>query len=48
MNLTQWQGESDTLTPVSQDEAIDLYERTFREHVVDYTEAFPGVTVEEA
>ena len=28
VNLSQWQGEQDTLTPVSQDDAIDLFERT--------------------
>lgn len=46
--LTMWQGEKDTLTPVSQDEAITLYEGRLSEHEVDYEEAFPGVDVEEA
>jgi len=45
---SMWQGESDTLTPVSQDEAIELYEGALREHEVAYAEAFPDVTVEEA
>jgi hypothetical protein len=46
--LSQWQGEHDTLNPISQDEAIDLFERTLSEHAVTYAEAFPGVKVEEA
>jgi hypothetical protein len=48
VNLTQWQGERDTLIPVSQDEAIELYEGTLTEHAVKYSEAFPGVEVVEA
>jgi hypothetical protein len=48
VNLTQWQGERDTLIPISQDEAIELYEGTLSEHAVTYTEAFPGVEVVEA
>ncbi len=48
VNLTCWQGERDTLTPISQDEAIDLYESSLSEHEISYAEAFPGVKVEEA
>jgi hypothetical protein len=48
VTLTQWQGEGDTLIPVSQDEAIELYEGSLPEHEVSYSEAFPGVEVEEA
>ncbi len=48
VTLTQWQGESDSLTPVSQDDAIDLYERVLREHEVEYAAAFPDVEVQEA
>jgi hypothetical protein len=48
VNLSQWQGESDTLTPVSEADAIDLYEGALREHAVNYAAAFPGVKVEEA
>lgn len=48
VNLTRWQGERDTLTPVDQDEAIDLYENSLTEHEVKYSEAFPDVTIEEA
>ena len=46
--LSQWQGEQDTLTPITLDDAIDLYERTLSEHAVTYVEAFPGVSVVEA
>lgn len=45
---TQWQGEQDTLTPVSQNEAIVLYEGPLSEHSVSYAEAFPDVVIEDA
>ena len=48
VNLSQWQGEDDTLNPCTLDEAIDLYEHTLREHDESYAVAFPGVAVEEA
>jgi len=48
VTLTQWQGEQDTLSPISEGEAIELYEGRLTEHRVDYAEAFPGVAVEEA
>ena len=48
VNLTQWQGERDTLTPVTQAEALELFEGSLSEHYVKYAEAFPGVTVKEA
>ena len=48
VSLTQWQGEQDTLEPVSEDEAIGLYEGALCEHELDYEEAFPSVIVEEA
>jgi hypothetical protein len=44
---SQWQGESDSLEPVSQDEAIELYE-SLREHNASYAEAFPGVELKDA
>ena len=45
---TQWQGEQNTLSPISEDEAIGLFEGRLTEHRVDYADAFPGVVVEEA
>ena len=45
---TQWQGENDFLTPISEGEAIELYEGILSEHRVEYAAAFPGVAVEEA
>ena len=48
VDLTQWQGERNTLTPVTQEEAIDLFEDTLIEHAVNYAEAFPGVEVKDA
>lgn len=46
--LTQWQGEQDTLSPITQDEAIELYEGALTEHELSYAEAFPSVMVEDA
>lgn len=46
--LTAWQGELDQLIPLSQDEAIELYENDLPEHRVEYDVAFPGVTVKDA
>ena len=48
VTLTQWQGEQDDLTPITQDEAIGLYEGRLSVHEIDYLEAFPGVEVEDA
>jgi hypothetical protein len=48
VNLTCWQGEQDTLIPCSLDEAIELFEGSLTEHRVDYSEAFPDVTIEDA
>jgi len=48
VNLTQWQGERDTLTPVSTEEAQDLWETCLSEHSVEFEEAFPGVEVKDA
>jgi hypothetical protein len=48
VTLTMWQGEQDTLIPLSLDEAIELYEESLTEHYVNYEDAFPDVTIEEA
>ena len=45
---SQWQGEQDSLTPITEGEAIELYEGRLSEHRVGYAEAFPDVVVEEA
>jgi len=45
--FSQWQGEQDTLATVNLAEAIELYEEHLPEHRVNYSEAFPSVTVEE-
>jgi len=47
VNMTQWQGEQDTLEPVSREEAIELYEGSLTEHQMEYEAAFDAV-VEEA
>lgn len=44
---TQWQGELDRITPLTQDEAIAEYE-SLPEHEVEFEEAFPGVKIQEA
>jgi hypothetical protein len=48
VTLTQWQGERDTLRPVGENEAIELYEQALPEHYVPYKDAFPDVTIEDA
>lgn len=45
---TQWQGESDSLEPITPDAAVDLYEGPLTEHEVSYSAAFPDVIVEDA
>jgi hypothetical protein len=47
VNRSQWQGERDSLLPIDQDEAIDIYE-ALQEYEVEFEEAFPGVEVREA
>ncbi len=47
VTLSQWQGERDSLVPLSVDDAISTYE-AMSEHRVEYADAFPGVKVEEA
>ncbi len=44
---TRWQGERDTLTPLTQDEAITAWEE-LTEHLVTFEEAFPGVEIRDA
>lgn len=46
--LTQWQGDQESLSPVTLDEAVDLFEGPLTEHRVSYEEAFPGVEIVEA
>lgn len=45
-NLTQWQGERDTITPLSRQEAMELWEH-LPEKALEYEAAF-DVVVEEA
>ena len=47
-NLTRWEGEKPSLTPVSMSEAIDLWENSLTEHKVEFEKAFPGAKVEDA
>ena len=48
VTLTQWQGERDTLEPVTVEQALELYGGPLSEYAVSFDEAFPGVTVEDA
>ena len=45
VTLSQWQGESDDLTPCTLAEAINLYEGPLTEHYEPYDVAFPDVEV---
>lgn len=44
---TCWQGEHDSINPLSLDQAIDLWEG-LPYHTVSFEESFPGVEVTEA
>jgi hypothetical protein len=48
VNQTRWQGEQDSLRPISEGEAVELYEGPLREHELSYEEAFPNVVIEDA
>ena len=47
VNLTQWQGENDSLRPVNQNDAITEF-AYMPEKRVEWEEAFPGVEIEDA
>jgi hypothetical protein len=49
-NLTCWQGEADSLEPLTEGEAVALYEShdAHGDVRVPFEDAFPGVKVEEA
>jgi len=47
VHLTCWQGEENSLRPLSLAEAIGEYEKMFEEYD-DFEDAFPGVKTEEA
>jgi len=47
VTLTQWQGERDTLIPLTKTEALETWE-DLPEKEVDYEVAFPGEKVEDA
>ena len=46
-HLTQWQGDVDTLEPLSIEEAIAMFDE-LEEKEVEFEEAFPNAPVEEA
>lgn len=48
VTLTQWQGEQDRLEPVTQADALELYEGPLSEHYGSYADAFPEVEVKDA
>jgi len=48
LNLTRWEGERDSLQPISEEDAIELYEIQLSEHEVAYEKAFPGIEIENA
>lgn len=45
--LTCWQGENDSLEPISESEAIEIYEN-LSDQCESFESAFPGVEVEDA
>lgn len=48
--LTQWMGDNNRLSAVSEDEATEIYEshQANGDCRIDFKEAFPGVEIEEA
>ena len=50
VHLTQWQGENDHIEPLSEDDAVALFEAHLEagEVRVEFEEAFPGIKVEDA
>lgn len=48
VTLSQWQGSQDTLEPISEGEAIDLFEGPLTEHYAPYEKAFPDIEVIDA
>jgi hypothetical protein len=47
IRLTGWQGERDTLQPLTQQEAVEMFEK-LPEKRLSFEEAFLGTTVEDA
>ena len=45
---TVWQGERDSLEPVSEKQAAELYETILVNHNEDYEDAFPNIEVKDA
>ena len=45
---TQWQGEQDSLEPITEGDAFELFNGPLSEHRVEYGEAFPDVVIEDA
>jgi len=48
VTLTRWQDERDSLEPIGEDAAIELFEGVLPHHEVTYEEAFPDAQVLEA
>jgi len=48
VTVTMWASERNSLEPVTQDEAIALYEGRLTEHHVPYETVFPGIVIEGA
>lgn len=48
VSTSLWQGERDTLEPVTLEESMELFEKELPEHAVSFAEAFPGVKVDDA
>jgi len=47
LHQTRWSGECTSIEPLTQDEAADLWER-LPERRIDFEDAFPGMTLEDA
>lgn len=48
VTYSMWQGETTTLEPITQEDAIAYYEGPLSTHELDYQTAFPTITIEDA
>lgn len=46
--MSQWEGEIDYITLLSEEEAADYYENQLVEHSLPFEQAFPGIQVVDA
>jgi hypothetical protein len=48
VELSQWVGEENHIEPITEDDAVHLFENWLSEHRMSYEDAFPNVIIEDA